>query len=130
MIQNKLSLNLSVSENLKKIPGFGSYLTNKLCYKLGILPQTPLSLLSTRKKDAFIRLVTEISKNTTSGNFKDQWKFAVPQLLIDASLIDSVRFAKKKQINLNTIKGSHLNRGLPCRGQRTKTNASTAKKRL
>ena len=30
---------------------------------------------------------------------------------------------------MNTIKGSHLSRGLPSRGQRTKTNAKTAKKR-
>ena len=129
MIQNKLSLNLSISDNLKHIPGFGPHLSNQLCYKLGISPDIPLSSISNRKKDAFIRMVTEISKNTTAVNYKDQWTSNVPKLLIDASLIDSIRASKKKQINMNTIKGSHLSRGLPSRGQRTKTNAKTAKKR-
>ena len=130
MIQNKLSLNLSVSDNLKTISGFGPYLTSKLCSKLGISPHIPLSSLTPRKKDAFLRMITEISKNTVPGSYKKQWDSPIPQLIIDASLIDSVKTAKKKQIFLNTIKGSHLNKGLPCRGQRTKTNANTAKKRL
>lgn len=53
----------------------------------------------------------------------------MPEFLIDTNLLDARKAARKKQIDLNTIRGSLLNKGLPCRGQRTKTNASTAKKR-
>jgi len=73
MIQNKLSLNLSVSDNLKTIKGFGPYLTNKLCSKLGISPLIPLSSLNSRKRDAFFRLITEISKNPApAGSYQQQ----------------------------------------------------------
>lgn len=73
MIQNKLTLTLSVSENLKTIPGFGPHVSNKLCFKLGINPQSTLSSLSPHKRDAFIRLLTEISrKNTSPGKYQSQ----------------------------------------------------------
>ena len=131
MIQNKLSNDLTIADNLKSIIGFGPYLSNKFCFKLGINPKTKLSALSSKKKEAFIRLMTELSQNVKEAPYKERWdrNNGVPEFLIDTNLLDARKAARKKQIDLNTIRGSLLNKGLPCRGQRTKTNASTAKKR-
>jgi ribosomal protein S13 len=72
MIQNKLSQELTVKDNLKSIIGFGPDLSNKFCYKLGINPKTKLSALNSRKKEAFIRLLTELSQNTTEGSYRNK----------------------------------------------------------
>lgn len=72
MIQNKLSQELTIKDNLKSIAGFGPHSSDQFCYKLGINPRTKLSSLNSAKKEAFIKMLTELSQNTTEVSYKDK----------------------------------------------------------
>ena len=72
MIQNKLSQELTIKDNLKSIVGFGPHLSSQFCYKLGINPKTKLSSLNSTKREAFIKMLTELSQNTIEGSYKEK----------------------------------------------------------
>ncbi|WMC19226.1 MAG: ribosomal protein uS13 [Candidatus Carsonella ruddii] len=94
--------------SLTKIYGIGIPLSKKICTKLNI---------SFQKKTFYLKKF-EID---LLNNF-------VKTLIIENDLKILIKENLKKIINLNSFKSFRHKKKLPCRGQRTKTNAKTRKK--
>lgn len=86
--------------------GFGTKKAEVICREYGYLPSTPLSRISSEKLNA----INRVTKDNE----------AVQREL-------NVRGVSKK-VKLGTTQGIRRRRGLPVRGQRTHTNASTSRK--
>jgi small subunit ribosomal protein S13 len=52
---------------------------------------------------------------------------AVSKFVVEGDLRREIRLSIKRLIDLGTYRGMRHRRGLPCRGQRTRTNARTRK---
>lgn len=94
---------------LTSIYGIGKPTSLKLCQQVGINPATKVSQLSEQELEA---LRTEIAKITVEGDLRR-----------------SVSMNIKRLMDLGCYRGLRHRRGLPLRGQRTKTNARTRKGR-
>jgi small subunit ribosomal protein S13 len=94
---------------LTSIYGIGKATSIILCEKLGIEGSTKVSQLSEEKIEA---LRVEISKMTIEGDLRR-----------------AVTMSIKRLMDLGCYRGLRHRRGLPLRGQRTKTNARTRKGR-
>src|SRR3990167_1325627 len=94
---------------LTSIFGVGRSTSLKLCKLVGLDPETKVSQLQDDKLDA---LRNEITKMTVEG---------------DLRRIVSMNI--KRLMDLGCYRGLRHRRGLPVRGQRTKTNARTRKGR-
>ncbi|KTD23298.1 30S ribosomal protein S13 [Legionella londiniensis] len=94
---------------LTSIYGIGKTTSKKLCQKVGVNPETKVSQLSEEELDLFRN---EISKLTTEGDLRRVVSMNIKRLM-----------------DLGCYRGLRHRRGLPLRGQRTKTNARTRKGR-
>ncbi|XZR52960.1 MAG: ribosomal protein uS13 [Candidatus Carsonella ruddii] len=94
--------------SLTKIYGIGIPLSKKICTKLNI---------SYQKKSFYLKK-NEIE---SISNF-------VKTLIVENDLKILIKENLKKIVNLNSFKSFRHKKKLPCRGQRTKTNAKTRKK--
>ena len=94
---------------LMSIYGIGKTSSINLCRIVGIEPSTKVSQLSEEKLEA---LRTEIAKMTVEGDLRRV-----------------VTMNIKRLMDLGCYRGLRHRRGLPLRGQRTKTNARTRKGR-
>ncbi|HHF7346672.1 MULTISPECIES: 30S ribosomal protein S13 [Legionella] len=94
---------------LTSIYGIGKTTSMNLCKAVGIEPSTKVSQLSEEKLEA---LRTEIAKMTVEGDLRRV-----------------VTMNIKRLMDLGCYRGLRHRRGLPLRGQRTKTNARTRKGR-
>ncbi|MDP3705386.1 MAG: 30S ribosomal protein S13 [Legionellaceae bacterium] len=94
---------------LTSIYGIGRSTSKKLCEQLGLDPASKVSQLS----DAQLELLrNEITKMTVEGDLRRV-----------------VTMNIKRLMDLGCYRGLRHRRGLPVRGQRTKTNARTRKGR-
>ena len=94
---------------LTSIYGIGKSTSMELCQSAGIDPSAKVSALS---EDQLEVLRTAISKMTVEGDLRRV-----------------VTMNIKRLMDLGCYRGSRHRRGLPLRGQRTKTNARTRKGR-
>lgn len=94
---------------LTYIYGIGKPTSVKLCQLLNIDPSTKVSSLSEEQIEAFR---VEIAKMTVEGDLRR-----------------AVNMSIKRLMDLGCYRGLRHRRGLPVRGQRTKTNARTRKGR-
>ena len=94
---------------LTSIYGIGKPTSIHLCQSVGIEPSTKVSQLSEEKLEA---LRVEIAKMTVEGDLRR-----------------AVTMNIKRLMDLGCYRGLRHRRGLPLRGQRTKTNARTRKGR-
>jgi small subunit ribosomal protein S13 len=94
---------------LTEIYGIGKTTSLKLCSAVGIEPSTKVSQLSDAQLES---LRTEIAKITVEGDLRR-----------------IVTMNIKRLMDLGCYRGLRHRRGLPLRGQRTKTNARTRKGR-
>jgi small subunit ribosomal protein S13 len=94
---------------LRKIFGIGTKKSTKICLTLGISKKTPVKFLTTELRN---RIILYIENNEVIGD----------------DLKQNLNQIKEKQIRLRTYKGQRAKFKLPRRGQRTRTNAKTAKK--
>ncbi|WP_419420025.1 30S ribosomal protein S13 [Legionella sp. D16C41] len=94
---------------LTSIYGIGNTTSKKLCQTVGIDPATKVSQVSEELLEA---LRTEIAKMTIEGDLRRV-----------------VTMNIKRLMDLGCYRGLRHRRGLPLRGQRTKTNARTRKGR-
>ncbi|WMC20017.1 MAG: ribosomal protein uS13 [Candidatus Carsonella ruddii] len=94
--------------SLTKIYGIGIQLSKKICTKLNINYQ---------KKSFYLKKFEIESLNSF-----------VKTLIIENDLKILIKENLRKVISLNSFKSFRHNKKLPCRGQRTKTNAKTRKK--
>jgi small subunit ribosomal protein S13 len=93
--------------SLTYIYGIGRTTAKALCAKTGVTPSAKVSSLSEEQLDA---LRNEISKLTVEGDLRRTISINIKRLL-----------------DLGCYRGLRHRRGLPLRGQRTKTNARTRK---
>ncbi len=94
---------------LTSIFGIGKSTSINLCKAVGIDPATKVDQLSDDKLEA---LRSEIAKMTVEGDLRREVSMSI-----------------KRLIDLGCYRGIRHRRGLPVRGQRTKNNAQTQKRR-
>lgn len=94
---------------LTAVYGIGKPTSLKLCAALGINPAHKVSMLTDPQLES---LRTEIAKMTVEGDLRR-----------------AVTINIKRLMDLGCYRGLRHRRGLPLRGQRTKTNARTRKGR-
>ncbi len=103
--------NKHINIALTAIYGVGRSLANRVCVLLGIEPQT-------KAKDLLEEQVDGIRE-----------ELAKEEYLIEGDLRREISSNIKRFTDLNCYRGVRHRRGLPVRGQRTKTNARTRKGR-
>ena len=87
---------------LTAIYGIGRSVSSKICEKIGVAPETIISSLTDEQLDS---LRSEVSHFTIEGDLRRE-----------------VAMNIKRLIDLGCYRGLRHRRGLPVRGQRTKTN--------
>jgi small subunit ribosomal protein S13 len=102
--------NKQVFIGLTAIYGIGRSRSLKICDEQNINPATKISDLSE----------SEISRIRS----------ALDGLLLEGDLRREVSMNIKRLRDLKTYRGTRHRKGLPCRGQRTKTNAKTRKRSI
>ena len=110
LFESKLPENKSIYFGLTRIFGISKSNSFLICKKLGFLSNFKVKNLSTNQ-------ISEISKIIESMSF-----------LIANDLKRYHLLNKQKLINIKSYKGLRRKKGFPIRGQRTHTNARTAKK--
>jgi small subunit ribosomal protein S13 len=111
LFESEISENKPIFISLTQIHGIGIFTANYICNKLGFAKNLKLKDLS---KDQIAKLVKTIE---------------LLKLNIASDLKKSALLNSKNLILIKSYKGLRRNQGLPVRGQRTHTNARTAKKR-
>lgn len=104
----KLSGKKAILFSLTKIYGIGIKLSKKICFKLKINYQRKTFSLKKNEVESII-------------NF-------IKTLIVENDLRILIKENLKKIVNLNSFISFRHKKKLPCRGQRTKTNAKTRKK--
>lgn len=94
---------------LTSIYGIGRPTSKKLCQEVGIEPSTKVSQLTEQQLEDF--------------------RIAIAKITIEGDLRRTVSMNIKRLMDLGCYRGLRHRRGLPLRGQRTKTNARTRKGR-
>lgn len=92
---------------LQSIYGIGRTRSKKICVEAGVVPSTKIRDLSEPEIE---RLRAEVGKFTVEGDLRRE-----------------VGMAIKRLMDLGCYRGLRHRRGLPLRGQRTRTNARTRK---
>ena len=92
---------------LTSIYGIGRTRAQKICAEAGIAPTTKVKDLDENQVES---LRAEVSKFTVEGDLRREVSMNIKRLM-----------------DLGTYRGIRHRRGLPLRGQRTKTNARTRK---
>lgn len=92
---------------LTAIYGIGRSKAQKICVTAGILGSTKIKDLSDSDLE---NIRTEIGKFTVEGDLRREISLNI-----------------KRLTDLGSYRGSRHRKGLPCRGQRTRTNARTRK---
>lgn len=92
---------------LQSIYGIGATRAKEICASTGIAPSAKIKELS---EDQIELLRTAVSKFTVEGDLRREVSMSIKRLL-----------------DLGCYRGLRHRRGLPVRGQRTKTNARTRK---
>lgn len=93
---------------LRYIFGIGPYIADQILEKTGVNPDTRVNKL-TDEEVAKLRAVIENDYN------------------VEGSLRGQISMNIKRLIDIGSYRGLRHRRGLPCHGQRTKTNARTRK---
>jgi small subunit ribosomal protein S13 len=96
-----------VSIGLQSIFGIGRSRSKQLCLSAGVDPTTKIKSLTEAEVE---KLRHEVAKFTVEGDLRRE-----------------VGISIKRLIDLGTYRGMRHRRGLPVRGQRTRTNSRTRK---
>ncbi|WHZ20598.1 MAG: SSU ribosomal protein S13p (S18e) [Rhodanobacteraceae bacterium] len=102
-----LPVNKHVWVGLQSIFGIGRTRSRKICEAAGVDPATPIKSLSEGEVENLRR---EVAKFSVEGDLRRE-----------------VGISIKRLMDLGTYRGLRHRRGLPARGQRTRTNARTRK---
>jgi len=92
---------------LQSIFGIGRTRSRKICVEAGVVPETKIRDLSEPEVE---RIRAEVAKFTVEGDLRRE-----------------VGMSIKRLMDLGCYRGLRHRRGLPLRGQRTRTNARTRK---
>jgi small subunit ribosomal protein S13 len=102
-----LQVQKHVSIGLQSIFGIGRARSKQVCVSAGVNPATKIKSLTEAEIE---KLRAEVAKFTVEGDLRRE-----------------VGISIKRLIDLGTYRGLRHRRGLPVRGQRTRTNARTRK---
>ncbi|HET9818278.1 MAG TPA: 30S ribosomal protein S13 [Rhodanobacteraceae bacterium] len=102
-----LPVNKHVWVGLQSIYGIGRTRSRRICIEAGVDPATPIKSLSEGEVESLRREVAKVS--------------------VEGDLRREVGISIKRLMDLGTYRGLRHRRGLPARGQRTRTNARTRK---
>jgi small subunit ribosomal protein S13 len=111
LFESELSENKPIFFALTNIYGIGSEKSSVICKKLGFSKNLKIKSLSEEQVSKLVK-TTEL--------------LGIP-LASELKKLKSLN--TKKLLSIKSYKGLRKNQGLPVRGQRTRTNAKTAKKR-
>lgn len=92
---------------LTAIFGIGRPRARLICEKAGVVPSHKIKDLTEQQIEA---LRSEVTKYTVEGDLRREVSMSI-----------------KRLVDLGTVRGSRHRRGLPVRGQRTRTNGRTRK---
>jgi small subunit ribosomal protein S13 len=92
---------------LTSIYGIGRSRARKICEAAGVVPSTKIRDLTEAEVE---KLRAEVGKFTVEGDLRREYAMSI-----------------KRLIDLGTYRGLRHRKGLPVRGQRTRTNARTRK---
>ena len=92
---------------LQSIYGLGPTRSKKICAAVGINPAAPIRTL-------------------TEGEL-DQLRAEIAKYIVEGDLRREVSMSIKRLVDMGSYRGQRHRRGLPIRGQRTRTNARTRK---
>jgi small subunit ribosomal protein S13 len=93
---------------LTSIYGIGLYTSREICQKLGVDPRSKIGDL-------------------TDENIGQLRKLLEEEYAVEGALRTEISLNIKRLIEIQSYRGSRHRRGLPVRGQRSKTNARTRK---
>ncbi len=102
-----IPLNKHIVIGLRSIYGIGRSRANKICEAAGVAPETPVKDLA---EPEVARLRSAVASFTVEGDLRREVSMNIKRLM-----------------DLGTYRGIRHRRGLPLRGQRTRTNARTRK---
>ena len=111
-LNKKVDNKIPIKQALMRIFGVGSFLADSFCKKVGINPILKLDKVTSKQMSLLVDTVFK-DKN----NFKEE---ELSRYLYG----NSVKLAQ-----IRCYRGSRYKKGLPLRGQRTRTNAKTAKRK-
>ena len=111
LFESELSENKSIFFVLSYIYGIGKFNSSLICKKLGFAKNIKIENLSREQLNKLIHIIESL--NIELGS--------------DLKKLNLIKL--KRLISIKSYKGLRRNQGLPVRGQRTHTNAKTARKR-
>lgn len=114
VLKTKLLENKSVQLALTSVYGIGRTKSLLICQKLGFLSNFKVKEMSDHHWQNLLKIVDHLIIDCNIN------------LSLDLKNLNKQN--EKKLINLNIYRGSRIKKGLPARGQRTHSNAQTAKK--
>ena len=112
LFESELPKNKSIFVSLIKVYGLGNFKSSQICKKLGFSKFLKVKNL-TKEQINKLAKIFELENIKTSSDLKK------------LKLLNN-----NKLIEIKSYRGLRKSRGLPVRGQRTHTNAKTAKKRI
>ena len=121
-------LNTNISENkniniaLKQVFGIGKALSCKICQRLGLSENIKLSKINFRQMEKISIL---INNSEAAGEGSEA---AGNSFYFGNSYKQIIQKQKQRLVKISSYRGFRFKQKLPARGQRTHTNAKTAKK--
>jgi small subunit ribosomal protein S13 len=112
LFESELKQNKSLLFALKYVYGIGLIKSLLVCKKLGFSNNFKVNSLSTEQSDQLVEFIKLLNWELSSDLKK-------LKILI-----------RKKLVEIKSYRGLRHNQGLPIRGQRTHTNAKTARKKF
>lgn len=109
ILQSNLPENKSIIFALKQIYSINHTSAQAICCKIGVNPNNTLKELNRSQSDLLIKTCSD---------------------LINSNAYRHKLESMKSLIKMNSYRGQRILQALPCRGQRTRTNASTVKRQL
>lgn len=110
ILESKLPENKSIYFALRYIYGIGKNKSFLICKKLGFSPNLKVKFLSPSKTKQILKLIESL------------------HFVVANNLKKSILLKKQHLVNIKSYRGLRRKKGFPVRGQRTHTNAKTAKK--
>lgn len=112
LFESKVSENKPIKVALNLIYGLNNSTSEKIIKKSGFSKNFKFKLITNEQITNLIKVINSLNLKVSTSLKK--YKYSI----------------FKKLVDLKSIKSFRLNRGLPVRGQRTHTNARTARKKL
>lgn len=109
-LEKMINSNLPIFMVLDSLYGVGRTMSVIICKRFGVSPQA-------------------VAKNLPDERIHTIWKFLDEQVLLGDDVKKVEINTIRKYNNNNSVKGRRVLRGLPIRGQRTRANAQTPKRR-